>query len=706
MTAFLRAAGAAIFLLFSQSAVASAQTAPADESFSVPAEITATEGDGAAVAAADFFGRDSYRVRAVVCPFKGVVDYKGGEISCGLLEVPENREKSRSRMIEVSFVKIHAKKPEDWNAEEKGEWAKRDDAIIYFTGGPGVKAQGYVKRLKDHGVRETRDLYILEQRGIGWSGDFCPDYSLFDPSVANTPVWEDYQRAQLHAMEACFAKAKAARVDLSGYSSIENARDVKALRTALGIGQWNVWGISYGSILGQAYLKEDPAGVRAAVIDAIVPLQQDITFHHIARHYDRVLTMLEDACKADTSCGRDFPDLIANYKDAIKKVAQHPIELDAIDDELFPLGKAYVFQDLIGAAPFSLFYEQKNYPALPAFIAALTRMVQEENYEPLRIITSGGPQSIDISQGMYNAIACNDGWHPGIKKSFEEDGLAHPVLAMIFGDPALADEQAQICKRYGAVARPAEDYTAVDTNIRTLIVEGAMDPITPPPLAKVILPGFHNGTYVEFPFAGHGPTRSVECAGEFLTKFYDDPGGELDLSCPESVAAPDFAAPLFETSALAKLGALAAEDKKQLAVPALWLGLPALVFLFGVGIYTLAPAARLVNRSITISTGGARPLAWLTSLAGTGAIGALGAGVALTAQDNPLLLLVGLPGWASWGAVAGMIAGPLGALLLWMTVRARMRAALPVGVLLGLFLTGASGVALAAWLIVWGFSPL
>jgi len=155
--------------------------------------------------------KDNFSTRAVICPFKGLVDYKPGEISCGMLEVPENREKARPRRIELHYVKIAAKKPDDWNAEENGEWGKRDDPIIYLTGGPGAQVQGYVERLKDHGVREARDLYILEQRGIGWSGDFCPLYPFFDPAAANTPDWDQYQRAGLEAMDACFAAAKAAR---------------------------------------------------------------------------------------------------------------------------------------------------------------------------------------------------------------------------------------------------------------------------------------------------------------------------------------------------------------------------------------------------------------------------------------------------------------------------------------------------------------
>ncbi len=706
MTLFLRAARTAFLSYFIAMTTAYAQDAqPADIADALAEEPT-QESIAAETETPDLFARDTFRVRPIVCPFKGEVDYKGGEISCSLFEVPENREKARSRMIELHVVKLHAKEPDDWNAEEKGEWKKREDPIIYLTGGPGAKAQGYVNRFKDHGIRDARDLYILEQRGIGWSADFCQDYALFDPAAANTPDWETYQQAGLEAMEACFAKAKAARVDLSGYNTIENARDVHALRQALGFDQWNLWGISYGSILGQAYLKEDPAGIRAAVIDAIVPLQQDVTFFHIARHYDRVLTILEDACKEDSACARDFPDLVERYKNAIKKVAANPIELDAIDKELFPSGKAYFFHDLIGGAPFSLFYEQKNYPYLPAFISALTRMVEEENYDALRIATAGGGgDGFDISQGMYNAISCNDNWAPGIRKSFEQDGLDHPVLSMIFGDPSLADEQAKICKRYGADPRPAEEYLPVQTDIRTLLVEGVMDPITPPPLAEIIVPGFTNGTYVEFPYAGHGPTRSVECAGDFLTKFYDDPQGELDLSCPESMERPEFSGPLFATNGLTNLAVMFSEDKKSVALPVIWIGLAAVIFLFGAVVYTLAPVARVINRSGAMPTGGARIIAWLTALAGTASIGGIAAGAAMAVQENALLLLAGLPGWTKFAALAGLAAGPLGVLLLWLTAKARMQTPLPIGVSLGLLLTGSAGVALAAWIAVWGFLP-
>jgi len=696
------AATAAIAFSLSFAAAQENQAAAPDLAIAAGALVAAPAPEDAI----DYFDKDTFSTRTIVCPFKGEVDYEQGDISCGLLQVPENREKKRPRKIELHYVKIAAREPDDWDTEQSGEWVKRDDPVIYLTGGPGAQVTGYVTRLKDHGIIDARDLYILEQRGIGYSVDFCPLYSNFDPVHANTPNWDDYQRAGLKSMEQCFAVAKAAKVDLSAYNSIENARDVEALRRALGLDQWNVWGISYGSILGQAYLKQDPGGIRAAVLDAIVPLQQDIVFHNIARYYDRALTILTGACNENPKCASAFPDFKERLESAILKASIAPIEIDAIDKDLFPTGKAYFFQDIAGGAPFVQFYEQDNYATLPAFIDAFVRLYEEENYEPFRLLTaSGGDGGFGISQGMYNAIACNDGWHAGMKEAFEQDYADYPALAMVFGDPALVDDMARICKRYGMAPRPAEQYTAVQTDIRTLIVEGEMDPITPPPLAQAILPGFSNGTYVEFPFAGHGPTRSVECAGDFLNKFFDAPDGELDTSCVDEMKAPDFSGPLFETNALTKLAAMAAQDEKQLAVPALWFGLSAIILIFAAIIYTLAPVARAINGSAVHSTGGARIIAWFAALTGVTAIGGLGYAGYASFEANEFILLVGLLGWARWFVCAGLFTGILGVILLWRTIIARRREPLPIGVLSGLLLTSGAAIALAAFLSVWGFLP-
>lgn len=693
----------AAFVAFWAVAVIAAPTAAQPDAL-------AAEEDAIAEEAADFFARDQFKTETIVCPFKGEVRYKPGEISCGLLPVPENREKSRSRSIKLHFVKIAAKQPKDWDTEEKGEWTKREDPIIYLTGGPGAQVTGYVKRLKDHGVLASRDLYILEQRGIGFSNDFCPKYALFDPAVANTPDWDAYGRAQLAQMEACFAGAKAERIDLSGYNTIENARDVEALRRALGFEQWNVWGISYGSILGQAYINQDPAGIRAIVLDAIVPITPGAHFQRIGAHYQRDLDILEATCAAQPTCARAYPKLQERFKAAINKVKSQPIEVDAIDTEQFPAAKGWFFHDLIGGAPFAALYEQDNYPTLPALMDAVIRRVEKDDYKALRALTAGGgfggPGGFGISQGMYNAIACNDGWALYLKEAVEQDQREHPELASIFGDPALLDEQAALCKRYGMPPRPQAQYKTVATDIPAIIANGQMDPITPPPLAQMIIPGFSRGAYVEFPYAGHGPTRSVKCAGEFLTKFFDAPEAPVDRTCPESLKAPEFAGKLYRTDGLLNLASKFAEEPKKLAAPALTLTFAAAGLLVGFVILTLAPIARLINRDIAAPTFGARPLAWATAFLGALSIGGLGAAIAMTIEANEMLMLGGLVGWARWFVLGGYAAGVLGLVVLTLTVRARLRRDLPVGTLAGLLAIGAAGLFLSLFLVMCGILPI
>ncbi|MGD9800381.1 MAG: alpha/beta fold hydrolase, partial [Parvularculaceae bacterium] len=395
----------------------------------------------------DFFARDPLTIETIVCPFKGEIKYKPGEISCGLLTVPENREKSRSRFIKLHFVKLHARKPEKWDEKEKGEWKKREDPIIYLTGGPGAKVDSYVKRFNEHGARDVRDMYILEQRGIGNSGDFCTRYSLFDPSVANKDNWDAYQQAGVAAFESCFAEAKAARVDLSGYNTIENARDVEALRRALGFDKWNVWGISYGSILGQAYIKQDPGGIRAVILDAIVPIIPGAHFQRIGSHFQRDLDLLEQACAENKTCAKAFPDFQSRLKAAMTKTRTSPITVDAIDAELFPAGKGWFFSDLIGGIPFSAFYEQDNYATLPALIDALAGKVERNDFDSFKVLTAGGPGGpggVQISQGMYNAIACNDGWWGQLHDALAQDAIDHPDLSALLPGPDLIDEIAAV----------------------------------------------------------------------------------------------------------------------------------------------------------------------------------------------------------------------------------------------------------------------
>lgn len=253
---------------------------------------------------------------------------------------------------------------------------------------------------------------------------------------------------------------------------------------------------------------------------------------------------------------------------------------------------------------------------------------------------------------MSSAIFCLDGDEEAQARAGKKDLQDYPVLGAAIGSVESYDRGVALCLEMGMPQRPAEEFEAVQTS----------------------LPGFEQGTYVEFPYAGHGPSRSVECAGSLLNKFYDNPNSDPDLSCVDEMEEPQIWAPMFITGLAPRLMVLLAEDKKALAIPAAWAGLSVIITLLAFLHLTLLPVGRMIDGRDAVDT-------------------------------SELLLVFGLVPWANFGAWGGLLAGLLGLGTLLATIRARLRMTLPIGTLLGLLITGAAAVSLSAFLLAWELAP-
>lgn len=661
----------------------------------------------------DRFGRDSLRLDPVICPFKGAIEYRPGDFDCFLLEVPENREDPDSRFIELHVVRLNARWDREGFKDNTGETGldagRRDDPVIYLTGGPGVKASYYVEKLRNHGILDHRDMYILEQRGIGFSDDFCPLYSNRLPSLNESKTFSESQEAGQKRFRLCAENARAAGIDLRGYNTIENARDVKALRRALGLDNWNVWGISYGSILGQAYVKEDPEGIRAVALDAIMPLDVRDSDEHwrVVKWYVRDLDKLQDICDAQPGCADRYPAIRERLERAVRSLAEDPIEIEVQDVEVFPSGKARLFQDVAAFLPFMFLYEQQNYPAMPALVYAWADALERRDQtlmQALVIMMSGGG-FFSSSEGMSNAIHCADGGTAAQARANRRDAAEFPILGSVLGDEKTNRRRVALCAELGMPLRDGRQYAAVQTDLPSLIIEGEMDPITPPPNAKAILPGFVNGTYVEFPYAGHGPSRSVNCGGAMLNRFFDNPQADPDLSCVKEMETPEMIVPIYESGFLPRIQVLQSKGKKKLLLPGLWLGLPLAILLTASLVLTFSPLLRSVDGRTAPSAGTARILAWAGSLVSITSVAILGASAGLAAEVSSGLVLFGFLPWGVFGAWMGLAAGLLGLWTIAATIRARGQHDLLFSSMLGYFLTGAAAIALSAFLLAWDLGP-
>ena len=637
----------------------------------------------------------------VICPFRNRIDYDRGDIECGLIRVPENREVEHSRTIELHFVRINAHGEDD----EGNEVEIRPDPVIYLTGGPGVTVEGYVARLKDHGLVAQRDLYILEQRGIGHSGDFCPFFG--DRNRANyiREDWDEHQRALFEQAGVCIEGARDAGVDVTGYHTFENARDVKALRMALGLDDWNVWGISYGSVLGQAYMKVDPEGIRAAVLDAIVPLDlQDLM--RIPHWHTRNLEMLFAACAEQDRCGRVYADLEQRYMNAITTMSEQPVILEVEPEERYPEGKVVFFQDLIAGLPFSLLYEESNHAAIPAILDGLTRAVERRNEKFFRALALADMDSgFGISMGMSVAVRCLDGYVDRWAESAPADFRDYPILANAFSSLDALAETPELCRQFGLEPRDPAQFELVETDLPVLVANGAWDPVTPVPLAEYIMPGFANGELVIFPHAGHGPTRSLDCAGDFLNGYFDDPGGELDTTCAEEGGeAARYIAPYFRTNAVVRGIVMHNEKPDRFRSQMIWGGGSLGLVLLGLVSILSAWLTRRFNRIRVKGAGGSRFVVFLATVVATGWIGGLGLAAHATSEITEALLIFGMVPWAMWFAWLGPLAllvAIAGLVQSW-----RYRERIGLGSRLGLWLTCLAVISLNVFGLTWGLWPI
>ena len=158
--------------------------------------------------------------------------------------------------------------------------------------------------------------------------------------------------------------------------------------------------------------------------------------------------------------------------------------MEVKDTESYPTGKAYFFTDVVAFLPFVFMYEQKEYPGLPGLIYAWADAVERRDEDVFKAIASVGGAFGDGSQGMTNAILCGDGDAEVQVIAGKADIEEFPVLGAAIGSLESYERRAEMCLEHNMLPRDEAEYAPVETDIPALIIEGDMDPITPPPLGQ------------------------------------------------------------------------------------------------------------------------------------------------------------------------------------------------------------------------------
>ncbi len=158
------------------------------------------------------YGGDPAALPLKPCQVAGVES----ALLCGVLRVPENPQRPHGRKIELNIVVLPALEKD-----------RQRVPLFDLAGGPGIAASGAASFFATAGQvhRQHRDVVLIDQRGTGQSHPLrCAEIESASPLSPMYPV---------DAVRRCRSELQL-DADLSQYTTRNSARDVDAVRAALG----------------------------------------------------------------------------------------------------------------------------------------------------------------------------------------------------------------------------------------------------------------------------------------------------------------------------------------------------------------------------------------------------------------------------------------------------------------------------------------
>lgn len=403
-------------------------------------------------------------------------DGRTTEAELGTFSVPVRHGQPQGPRLTLRFVRFPA----------TGK-ARSAPPIVYLAGGPGgsgIDAAGGPRYDLFLALRELGDVIALDQRGTGQSE---PERKPLERTWS-VPWDEPMDAARLDAaMKQALSEAgpawAAAGVDVGAFNTEENADDLESLRQALGVPRLRLWGISYGTHLGLAYLRRHAARVDRAVLAGIEG--PDDTWKSPAQA-EALLSRWETRLAA-----RGQPDLRARLGRVLEVLKAAPRRVAFRDPRT---GAEAVWMATAFDVQFIAFQSMRGPEQFPRFVALLGALEAGgfEHMAPLVADLRGGSLSM-----MSVAMDAASGMSPA-----RRERIAREAKTALLG--GVANAGAPEAAWVPGVKDLGDAFRApVRARAPVLLISGTLDGRTPADNAEALRPGLSRSVHLVLEGAGH-----------------------------------------------------------------------------------------------------------------------------------------------------------------------------------------------------------
>ncbi|MFG1705387.1 alpha/beta fold hydrolase [Nonomuraea sp. M3C6] len=246
---------------------------------------------------------------------------------CGKLTVPINWSKPGGPTIDIAVARRKATDP-----------AARIGSLVINPGGPGGSGVEAVYGAPGSYTEELQrrfDIVGFDPRGVRRSNPVICSASVYNQmphtvmkSQAHFDAWNAFTK-KLHA--DCRARTGPL---YDHVDSVDVARDMDALRAALGEEKLTYYGISYGTLIGQMYAELFPNRIRALALDSNMDHSLGVKgfFGTEALAVEDAFDQFVGWCEQDTSCVLHGRDIHAIWKGLLEKARRGELYYPGVPD--------------------------------------------------------------------------------------------------------------------------------------------------------------------------------------------------------------------------------------------------------------------------------------------------------------------------------------------------------------------------------------
>ncbi|MGB4859933.1 MAG: alpha/beta hydrolase [Dokdonella sp.] len=425
---------------------------------------------------------------------------------CAPFAVPEDRSKPDGRKIDMRLALIES------------DNAVADGFVFFIAGGPGQSAVDNWPQIAPAfaPLRKNRNILLLDQRGIGGSNALecasLPDETAadFDPAIIEQRTRECLDKVSQHS-------------DPSQYTTTAAVEDIEALRIALGGPTLDLVGVSYGTRVAQQYLMRHPDGVRSVVLDSVAP-NSLVLGQEFSRNLDDALKAQFTNCTKTPQCKKAFGDPMANlltlrdrYKAEPKKVTVH----DPVD---FAESSMTLNENVLASVARMHAYSPETAALLPLIISEALKGDTAPLLGQAKMLERALEEL--SNSAMQLSVICSE----DVDRMKVDPAQANSLLGN-----TMVDVMQQQCAIWPKGTRPADFNASLVSDKPVLILEGELDPVTPPRYGEEVMKGLTNGKLIVAKGQGHN-VIGRGCIPKLVGKFVSELApAKLDTKCVDQL---------------------------------------------------------------------------------------------------------------------------------------------------------------------------